>query len=143
MPHLSTYEIPPIPAKSYNVGDPPNHRKQSEIIDDTIRRSTAAPSFWSNRCEVCSTIPTTIASRQSVTRSVVSGGIRKRLEVLGTRLELPLCSKLPKFVVLKDNARSPKDALLFFKGFPRRGVLKRGTPVYSGRTGERPGRESR
>ena len=42
-----------------------------------------------NRSEVCSTIPSTIASRRSVTRNVVFGGFWKRLEVLGTLLELP------------------------------------------------------
>ena len=59
------------------------------VIEDAIRRSTAAPSFWAKRSEVCSTIPSTIASRRSVTRNVVFGGFWKRLEVLGTLLELP------------------------------------------------------
>ena len=61
----------------------------SVFIEDAIRRPTAAPSFWSNRCEVCSTIPTTKASCRSVNRNVVFGGFWKRLEVLGTLLELP------------------------------------------------------
>ena len=52
------------------------------------------PRFGARRSEVCSTIPSTIVSRRSVTRDVVFGGFWKRLEVLGTLLELP--SKLDR-----------------------------------------------
>ena len=57
------------------------------FIEDAMRRSTAAPPFWGNRSEVCSTIPSTIAACRSVNRNVVFGGLWKVLEFLGGLFE--------------------------------------------------------
>ena len=66
-----------------------------------MRRSTAAPPFWSNRSEVCSRIPSTKASSRSVNRNVVCGCVEPlcfldRFRKIWWPGPLPHPTRLPK-----------------------------------------------
>ena len=65
-----------------------------DVIEDAIRRSTAAPSIRNERSEVCSTIPSTVASCRCVNRNFVSEAFGKFLKYVVCCMLCAVCCML-------------------------------------------------